>query len=369
VLSRVIALVFKELLALLKDPRSRFVVVAPPIVQAIVFGYAATFDLNNVGYAIYDEDRSFASRELHARFLGTPHFRQVAVLEHISEIAPLIDSRQLLMVLHIPEDFTRNLLASRQADVQVIVDGRNSNTALIALGYARNIVNEYGREWRHRQAGADPPATVITRAWFNGNLETQWFITSGLVGLLTLLVTVLVTSLSVAREREQGTFDQLLVTPLNQLELLIGKSIPGFIIGFAEATVMITIVTLWFEVPLRGELILLYGCIAVFLLSAVGVGLMISSLAVTMQQGLLGAFLFMVPAILLSGFATPIRNMPDFVQTLTLANPLRYFIVVVRGVFLEDTPVDVLGTQLWPMTIIGISALTAAALLFRRRLT
>lgn len=366
--SRIIALVIKELLTLLKDPRSRFVVVAPPIIQAIVFGYAATFDLNDVKYAFYDEDHSIVSRELQARFLGSPNFREVAILSTGDEIAPLIDSRRALVAVHIPRDFGRALLSSRQADLQVIVDGRNSNTALIALGYVRQIVDRFSQEWRQRQAGTEPPARVVARAWFNGNLQTRWFITPGLVGLLTLLVTMLVTSLSVAREREQGTFDQLLVTPLSQFEILIGKSLPGLLIGFAEATVMIAIVTFWFEVPLRGQLMTLYGCIAVFLLSAVGVGLMISSLAVTMQQGLLGAFLFMVPSILLSGFATPIRSMPDFVQTLTLANPLRYFMVVVRGVFLEDTPADVLWSQLWPMGIIGIVTLTMAAWLFRRRL-
>jgi ABC-2 type transport system permease protein len=189
------------------------------------------------------------------------------------------------------------------------------------------------------------------------------------VGLLTLVVTMLVTSLSVAREREQGTFDQLLVTPLNPVELLLGKSLPGFLIGFAEATVMIGIVVFWFEVPLRGHLMVLYASLGVYLLSAIGVGLMISSLSVTMQQGLLGAFLFLVPAILLSGFATPIRNMPEIVQTLTLVNPLRYFMIVVRGVFLEDMPLDLLWSQLWPMAIIGAVTLTAAAWLFRRRLT
>lgn len=367
--SRVIALTIKELLALLKDPRSRFVVVGPPIIQALVFGYAATFDLNNVRYAIYDEDRSIASRELQARFRGSRNFREIATLDHAGDIAPLVDARRALLVVHIPETFSRDLMAGRQAALQLIVDGRNSNTALVALNYARNIVTTFSQDWRRRQAGADPPAQVIARAWFNPNLETRWFITSGLVGLLTLVVTMLVTSLSVAREREQGTFDQLLVTPLNPVEILLGKSLPGFLIGFAEATMMIGIVVFWFEVPLRGHLMILYASLGVYLLSAIGVGLMISSLSVTMQQGLLGAFLFLVPAILLSGFATPIRNMPEIVQTLTLVNPLRYFMIVVRGVFLEDMPADLLWSQLWPMAIIGAATLTAAAWLFRRRLT
>ena len=190
----------------------------------------------------------------------------------------------------------------------------------------------------------------------------------GIVGLLTLVVTTLVTALSVAREREQGTFDQLLVTPFRPVEILIGKALPGFIIGFAEATVIILIATLWFQVPLRGSLVTLYVGLFFFLLSTVGMGLMISSLSVTQQQGLLGAFLFIVPSIILSGFATPIANMPHWVQQFTLLNPMRYFLVILRGVFLQGTPFHLLVSQFWPMAIIGLVNLTAAGFLFRRRL-
>jgi ABC-2 type transport system permease protein len=368
VLQRVWALMLKELLALLKDPRSRVVVIAPPIIQTLVFGYAATFDLNDLAYAVYDQEHSDASRELLAHFSGSPHFREVEAIGHDSEIAPLVDSRAVLLVVHVQRGFTRDLLDGRPASLQLVVDGRNSNTALVALGYAKQLVNAFGRQWRAEHGGAGPPAEVVVRAWFNPNLESRWFIVPGLVGLLTLLVTMVVTSLSVAREREQGTFDQLLVTPLRPLDILLGKSLPGVMIGFGEATVMIGIVTLWFEVPLRGSLFTLYLGVGVFLLSAVGVGLMISSLAVTLQQGLLGAFLFMVPAILLSGFATPIENMPPWLQTLTLANPLRYFLRVLRGTFLEGAPLSLLWHQLWPLVLIGLATLAAAGWLFRRRL-
>jgi ABC-2 type transport system permease protein len=358
----------KELLTLLKDPRSRMVVIAPPIIQTLVFGYAATYDLDDLAYAVYDEDRSAASRELVASFRGSPHFREVASLTHDEQIAPLVDARRALLLVHVRRGFSRNLLAGGSAPVQLIVDGRNSNTALLALGYANEVVNGFGRRWRAERSGLSPPADVVVRAWFNPNLESRWFVVPGLVGLLTLLVTMMVTALSVARERELGTFDQLLVTPLRPVDILVGKSLPGFVIGYAEATVMIGIVTLWFEVPLRGSLVALYGGVGVFLLSAVGVGLMISSLSVTMQQGLLGAFLFMVPAILLSGFATPIENMPPWLQTLTLGNPLRYFMTVVRSIFLEGAPLSLLWSQLWPMALIGLATLAVAAWLFRRRL-
>ncbi|MFZ0614114.1 MAG: ABC transporter permease [Desulfobacterales bacterium] len=365
---RIVALVRKEFLALMKDKKSRFTIIIPPIVQLLVFGYAATFDLNNVPYAVYDEDRGDAARDLLSRFRGSPNFQEVAQLSRNADIAPLIDRKGALMVIHIGPQFSRELLTGGSATLQVIMDGRNSNTAMIALNYVRAIVTRYNLEWIQRSGGPSPPARLEIRAWFNANLESRWFIVPGIIGLLTLVVTLLVTALSVAREREQGTFDQLLVTPLRPVEILIGKALPGFIIGTAEATVIILITVFWFGVPLRGHVITLYTGLFLFILSAIGFGLMISSLAVTQQQGLMGAFLFMVPAIILSGFTTPIANMPAVVQKITLLNPLRYFMVVIRGVFLENTPFHLLLSQFWPMAIIGIINLVVAGWLFRHRI-
>jgi ABC-2 type transport system permease protein len=365
---RIIALMKKEFLSLLKDRKSRFVIIGPPIIQLLVFGYAATFDLTNVPYAVYDEDHGAAARELVARFHGSPNFREVARLQREGEIAPLIDAAQALVVLHLGPRFSSDLLLGRPAALQVIVDGRDSNTALLALNYVRSIVTEFNQTWLAERGEAAPPAHLQTRAWFNPNLESRWFIVPGIIGLLTLVVTMLVTALSVAREREQGTFDQLLVTPMRPVEILIGKALPGLIIGLVEATVVILLAVLWFEIPLRGQLLTLYTGVLLFLLSAIGVGLMISSLAVTQQQGLLGAFLFLVPAIILSGFATPIANMPAVVQTLTLINPMRYFMVILRGVFLEGTPFHLLVNQFWPMALIGVIALALAGWLFRHRM-
>jgi ABC-2 type transport system permease protein len=365
---RIRALVVKELLALLKDKRSRFVLIVPPIVQVLVFGYAATFDLNHVPYALYDEDRSSASRELAAAFRGSAMFEEVASVSAVREIAPLIDGKQVLLIVHIGPRFTQDLLAGVPAPLQVIVDGRNSNTALTALNYVGSIVDGFNQQWARSTGLSAPPATLEVRAWFNPNLESRWFFIPGIAGVITLLVTLLVTALSVAREREQGTFDQLLVTPLRPVEILLGKAIPGFLIGLAEASVIILVARLWFGIPLLGSLVALYVALGVFLLSAVGVGLMISSLAVTQQQGLLGAFLFMVPAIILSGFATPIANMPQAVQYVTLLDPLRYFLVIVRSLFLEGLSLAVLAHQLWPMALIGLASLSLAGWLFRRRM-
>lgn len=366
---RIAALIIKEFLSLMKDKKSRLTIVVPPIVQLLVFGYAATYDLNDVPIAIYNQDQGEAGREMLARFSGSPNFKIVETISRESRIAPLIDRRDVLLVVHLGSDFSRDLLRGKSARLQVIVDGRNSNTAMIALNYVRAIVTRFNEEWLFEHGGIRPPAQLNTRAWFNPNLESRWYIVPGIIGLLTLVVTMVVTSLSVAREREQGTFDQLLVTPLRPWEILIGKAVPGFIIGMVEATIIILITVWWFQVPLRGNILALYTGLFLFLLSAIGVGLMISSLSVTQQQGLLGAFLFLVPAIILSGFATPIANMPVVVQKITLLNPMRYFIVVIRGVFLEDAPFHLLLRQFWPMGIIGIVNLVLAGWLFRHRIS
>ena len=365
---RIFALVKKELLTLLQDKRSRFVVIGPPLLQLLIFGYAASFDLNHVSLAVYNEDGGTASRQLIARFEGSANFRLVRNVRNQAEVAPMIDNREALLLLHIGPQFGRDLAIGKPAPLQVIIDGRDSNTALIALNYVRTIVTDFNQNWASDHNLQVPPANLQIRAWFNPNLESRWFIIPGIVGLLTLVVTMVVTSLSVAREREQGTFDQLLVTPMRPTEILIGKALPGFIIGLFEATLIISIAVFWFDIPLRGHLLTLYTGLLLFLLSAIGAGLMISSLAVTQQQGLLGAFLFLVPAIILSGFATPIANMPVVVQRLTLIDPLRYFMVILRGVFLEGTPFHLLIDQFWPMAVIGVCTLAIAGWLFRHRM-
>jgi ABC-2 type transport system permease protein len=236
------------------------------------------------------------------------------------------------------------------------------------LNYAATIVQRFNAGLLQRIGGIGPPAYLEVRAWFNPNLLSQWFLVPGIAGLITMIVTLLVIALTVAREREQGTFDQLLVTPLRPFEILIGKALPGFVIGTAEASLIIAVAVFWFDVPLLGSLVTLYTGLALFLLSAVGIGLMISSLAVTQQQGFLGAFLFMVPAVLLSGFATPIENMPPVVQAITYIDPIRYFMVILRGVFLEGTPFALLMPQFWPLALIGVVCMALAAWLFRHRM-
>ncbi len=363
----VLALVWKELLALVRDRQGRFVLIVPPLVQLLVFGYAATFDLENVAVAVYNEDRGAASRQLLARIEGSPHFQIVARLQRDAEIAPLIDRRQVLLALHIGPRFSAELAAGRPATVQLILDGRNSNTALVALNYLRTMVLRFNLQRLAENGTAAAPTLLEVRAWYNENLSSRWFIVPGIIGLLTLVVSLVVTALSVAREREAGTFDQLLVTPLRPLEILLGKSLPGLLVGLLQATVIILVAVFWFEVPLRGGIAALYLGLVLFLLSAIGIGLMISSLSTTQQQAVLGAFLFLVPAVILSGFATPIANMPEVVQWLTYLDPLRYFLLVVRGVFLEGLGMMDLLHYYWPMALMGLLALAAAGWLFRHR--
>jgi ABC-2 type transport system permease protein len=367
-MSRLIALIRKEFLALLKDPKSRFVIIGPPLIQLFVFGYAATFDVTDVPLAVYSESNDEASRDLIARFDGSPNFRRVATITSDDQIAPLVDSRKALVVLHVGPTFSRDLHRQGRADLQVILDGRDSNTALITLGYARRIVDDFNAAWAAERGLGDPPARLEVRSWFNPNQQSRWFIVPGIVGILTLVVTMLVTALSVAREREQGTFDQLLVTPYRPWEILVGKATPGFIIGVAEASLIIAAAVFWFRVPLVGSLVVLYAGVVLFVLAVTGVGLMISSLAVTQQQALLGAFLFLVPAVILSGFSTPIANMPSAVQFLTYVDPLRYFLIVLRGIFLEGASFRLLFNQFWPLAVIAGVTLTSAAWLFRRRM-
>lgn len=367
-LRKIFALMKKEFRTILKNKKTRMVLIVPPIAQILVFGYSASFDLNKVPYAVYNEDSGLASRQLLARFRGAQAFHLVDTIDHDKGIAPLINEKKVMLILHIGPDFTRNLSKGIPGKLQVILDGRNSNSAMISLNYVRNIVMGFNSHWAALHGGRHVPAQLVVSSWFNSSLDSHWFIIPGIVALLALVVTLKVTALSVAKEREAGTFDQLLVTPMTPLEILIGKSLPGFIIGFIEATFIIGMTILWFHVPFRGSFLVLYVGIFAFLLSAIGIGLMISSISVTQQQGLMGAFLFLVPSVILSGFATPIENMPPFVQYITYLNPMRYFLIIVRSTFLQGASFDLLWNLYWPMVLIGVATLTAAGMLFRNRM-
>jgi ABC-2 type transport system permease protein len=365
---RILALIRKELLAILKDPRSRIALIGPPILQCLVFGYAATYDLNNVPYAVLDQDRSAASRELLARLDGSGVFERVADLHRQSDIADVINERRALLVVQIDQEFERRLYAGTQAEIQVIADGRNSNTAGTAMSYVQAVVEDFNTRWQSDHGQSGPPLQVINRAWFNPTLETRWFMVPALIGTLTMLQTLLLTALSVAREREEGTFDQLLVTPFRPVEIMAGKAIPSMLVGITQATLILLVAQLWFRIPFAGSFVTLYVALASFVLAAVGIGLLISSVAANMQQGMLFSFVILMPFTLLSGLTTPIHNMPTVLQYVTALNPLRYAIDIIHRIYLEGTGLGSLIPELWPLVVIGAVTLTAASWMFRNRL-
>lgn len=365
--SRVFALMLKELRVLFRDKRTRFVVIGPPLIQLMIFGYAATFELKQAPIAILNQDQGIESQEVIGRLEGSDSFKVVARLHAQQEVNQWIDEKKALVVVSFPSDFSSRLLKNGTTDLQVIVDGRNSNTALLAQNDVAGVVQTFNQEWVQQHNLKQPPLTLVPRNWFNENLENNWFFVPGIVALIVLIVSLLITALSVAREREEGTFDQLLVTPCLPIEILIGKSLPGVLVAVLESNVIILIAILWFDVPFRGNYWLIQLAMVFFVISSIGVGLMISSLSTTQQQALLGAFMFMVPAVILSGFATPIENMPEVIQWITYLDPMRYFLVIVRGIFLQDIGIDVVWSQTWPMAIIALVTMALAGWLFRHR--
>ncbi|MCB9879952.1 MAG: ABC transporter permease [Planctomycetes bacterium] len=363
-LRQVFAIAAKEFLTILKDPRSRFLVIGPPLIQFLVFGYAATFDVTDVAYAVVDEDRSPESRDLLARFAASPDFNLVAQLQGLQEVEQTIDAAQARLVLHVGPDFAARLHSGRPAELQVLLDGRNSNVAGIALGYVQSIVAAWSRGRGARGRGQ---LEVVRRAWFNPALESRWLIVGGLPVQIVLIIVMLLTSLTVAREREQGTFDQTLVAPIDSLQILIGKATPAFVLGLLDGLLMTAGAVLWFGVPMTGTLPALVAMLAAYSCAILGVGLFLSSLATTMQQALLGAFMVLMPSVILSGFTTPIENMPPWLQHATLVNPARYAVAGCRVVLLEGADLAAIVPFLLPMLVIAAVTMTLAGWLFRRR--
>lgn len=364
---RIWALVKKELLAVLKDKRSRYALFLPPVLQCLIFGYAASYDLNDVPYAVLDEDRSIPSNDLLFQIDSTRLFRRVANLQREADIATVIDDKDALIVLHIPQDFARNLHKGYPATIRVIADGRNSNTAGIATSYVQSVADLFNADWRRTHAQPAQSVQVVWRAWYNPTLETRWNMIPSLIGTITLMQTMMLAAMSVAREREEGTFDQLLVTPFRPMEIMIGKAVPAMMVGLVQATNVLLVALLWFQIPFQGSLLTLYAGLLLFLLAAVGIGIFVSSFAASMQQAMLYAFVLIMPFALLSGLTTPISNMPEILQYVTLANPLRYAITIAQRVYLEGAGIDLLFPDFWPMVLIAAFTLSIATWMFRNK--
>jgi ABC-2 type transport system permease protein len=358
-------LVRKEFLAVLKDPANRVILVVPALLQSLLFGYGATYDLVDVPYAVLDASGGAASQRLLARLDGTGSFHRVATLHAVPQIAEVIDRGDALLVLHFASDFERHVQAGEPAPLQLVLDGRNSTTAGNAAAQVRAIVAQFN-------AGlpgvAPPPVQVAARAWFNPNLETRWSILPGLIATLSMIQVMMLAALSVAREREQGTFDQLLVTPYTPGLVLVGKALPSIAIGLVQSTLIFAVARLWFGIPMAGSVLALYTGLVMFTLAVVGLGLSISALSATMQQAMLYTFVLLMPLILLSGLATPVANMPEAFQLATYANPLRFAIDLVRRVYLEGAGLPQVWHDFVPFAGVAAVTLPLASWLFRHRL-
>jgi len=362
-LRRIIALIAKELVGLWKDPKTRLVILVPPLVQVVIFAYSASYDVTNVPLGIWNDDVGTQSAELVRRFAASPAFSAVASFASPAEVRAALDAKKVAVVLHVPQDFSADVLAGRTAQAQLLLDARRSNSALMAQGYATAIVGTFAQDLHPTHS---PPLVLLTRDWFNPTLESTWFILPGLVCILSLIMSLLISALSLARERELGTFEQLLVTPLRPAEILVGKALPGIIVGLINANIVVVAALLWFRLPFRGNLPLLEAMLLLYTLTGVGIGLVLSSLARTQQQAMLGVFVCASPMIVLSGYAAPIENMPYLAELASRADPVRYMLVIARGLFLQDMPLAVVLGQAWPMALIAFTTLTVAGLAVRR---
>ena len=365
----------KEFIQILRDPRMKAIVFVTPILQLVVLGYAVTTDVREIPTAVADFDRTQAARELVRRFERSGYFRVVERVDEARALGRLLDAGRVKAALQLDPGFDTDLKRGRTALVQILVDGTDSNTAGVVADYASRIVFEYNRDAARSGAGAvalaGPGAGEVelrARVWYNPDLRSRNFYVPGVMAILIMLTSLLLTSMAIVREREIGTMEQLMVTPIRPVELILGKTLPFALIGFFDVALITAVAVFWFAVPIRGSLLLLFGATALYLLSALGIGLFISTVSRTQQQALMTTFFFFQPAMLLSGFVFPIANMPEAIQYLTYLNPLRYFLVIIRGIFLKGSGADVLWPHMLALFLLGSGVLTVSALRFRKRL-
>jgi len=366
----------KEFHQLFRDPQMLRVLILPPLLQVLLFGYAVTTNVRNAPTVVVDLDRTASSRDLVSRFFSSGHFRLVRETPDFREAEEWMNRGKAGVILRLSPGFEGALRSNRTAELQVIVDGTDSNTASIVLSYAARITGEYSgsmrlsRMQRHPVPFPGPPSVELaSRAWFNENLESRFTFLPGIIAFIVMLVSVMLTSMAVVREREIGTLEQILVTPITPTEYILGKTLPFALVGFGEILLVATVGVLWFDLPLRGSLSLLFLSSALFLSTALGIGLLISTVSRTQQQAMMTAFLYFMPAVLLSGFLFPIANMPRPAQWLTYLNPLRYYLVILRGIFLKGTGAGVLWPQMAALLLLGGTTLFVAARQFRKTLS
>lgn len=365
---RILALIRKEFIATWKDPRSRALIVIPPLLQLFVFAHAATMEVRNIDMVVLDRSNTIQSRDLISEFQHSPWFEHIIPVENENQVAKLIRERKVQLALCINTDFAKKLMQNQPTSVQIILDGRQTNVAGIANGYAASIIAQYEAEHFPQRLKNIPMINVEVRNWFNPNLIYLWYTVISLITILATSIALVLTALSIAREREMGTFDQLLVSPLSSFEILIGKLVPPLIISVILSTVMGYVVIYFFKVPFVGSIWLYYWGLITYLLSVLGTGLFISSICKTQQQAILGAFTFQMPAILLSGYISPVEDMPMIFQHITLLNPIRFFLVIIKGVTLKAMPAEYVLQNIIPLCFIAAITLSAAGWMFKRNL-
>lgn len=360
-MQQLLAFIKKEFLAIWSDKKSRMTIIVPPLVQLLLFSFAVTLEVKNVSIGVLDRDNTPQSRSIIRSLKFNKTFSHVYRLKNEQQLKSYIDTQKIVAALSIQQGFAKDILSQKPAPIAVIADGRKSNTAQITKEYIQMAA--LGRYPNH-YAGA-----IVVRNWFNPNLINFWWIVPSLMGTLSMIIAILLTSLSVARERELGTFDQMLVAPLSTLTLLLGKILPPLIISIAEATFIFIVAITLFKVPFLGSIWILYIGLIAFLFSIVGIGLFVSSISKTQQQGVLGAFVVVVPYVLMSGFATPVENMPSWLIPATDFVSLKYFLILLKGVFLKDMPLHVAMHLILPMLLLGFTSLIFAGWFFRKKVS
>jgi ABC-2 type transport system permease protein len=369
-------MLIKEFIQVFRDKRTRFILIIPPILQMMVFGYAANYEIRHVPTVVLDLDHSQESRELVSRFTSSPYFEVQRQLTDSRQLGDLIERGDATVGLEIDAGFAQKLRAGQTAPLQVIVDATNSNTALIASGYisqiAQGFAAQYQRDRINRIAPqlleVMPSVELAPRPWYNPDLSSRWFFVPGIIGSLTLVLVITLTAFAVVREREIGTLEQMMVTPIRPAEFILGKTLPFFLIGVFDVALISVVGSLWFQVPFRGHVSVLALGAVLFILCMLGVGLLISTISATQQQAMVTSFFFIMPAITFSGFGFPISTMPHWMQLFSYVIPLRYFLIVIRGTYLKGVGMDILWPQMAAMAGLGAALLTVSILRFHKAL-
>lgn len=371
---RISAIIIKEFKQIFRDPRMKTVILVTPLVQILTFGYAANKDITYVPTAIFDSDNTKESRELLRDFTYSKYFVPKYFLKDQKEQNSVLDRAEASVVIRLDRGFGRNLRAGKDATVQLAYDGTDSNTAMVVMGYANTIMGDYQyrllKEEALERIGLENVGHVDLRdrAWFNGNLISRNYYIPGVIATIVTMMSLLLSSMAIVKEKEIGTMEQLIVSPISSMEFIIGKLLPFAIIALVQITLITALGVLWFRVPLRGSLLLLLLASAIYLFTTLGIGLFISTVSSTQQEAMMSVFLFFMPTVLLSGFAYPIDNMPQLIQILTYVNPLRYFMVIIRGIFLKGVGFDILWPQVWPLLVMGLAVITLSSRQFGKKM-